>query len=305
MAFIGALAWGAGCIDLPGAKPAEDGDPIPVTPPAGDAGGGSHDAGPLADARSSVSDGANADDAEPVDAGGADVVTAPPWKLYSNAEGSANPNAWNVVALDVAWSGPNAPPPRGIMAAAQLDDFPRLLVWADDGKFYVRDEGGWRAPVATATAFPALAGRDFRGCYHHPTNPGTAPASRVETLTFVDNPTAILYRYTALDAVQFISTVTMIDEPAPYGAPKGSKKARWVISHWNPAKYMTAAYLAEYSGYDGDPYVYFFDATPATTNKWLFANAPLFAGKTNPPPQADIMAGFRDDALAINYLIVR
>lgn len=292
------LATDAGCIGEPEGSGAPNGAGATK-----DAGGRdvatSSDAGGSLDATTDTStlDASTRDANPPVDAGA-------PWKLYSNATGNS-PNVWNTVALDIAWSGPNAPPPRGIKAVTQLNDFPRLLVWADDGMFYVRDAAGWRTPQSTATTFPALAGRDFRGCYHQPPNPGTPPANRVEELIFVDNPTAILYNYTALDGIQFVSTVTLTDEGGAYGAPKASKKARWVLRSWDPSKFGTAAYLAEYSGYDNDPNVFFFDATPAPTNKWAFASAPLFQGKTNVPPQQDIMSGWRDDALWINYLVVR
>ncbi len=249
---------------------------------------------------------ANVEDAGPADSatGDANIDAGPPWKLYSNSTMTAS-TTWNAVALDVAWSGPNAPPPRGIKAVTQLNDFPRLLVWADNGMFYVRDTAGWRPPVATATLFPALAGRDFGACGHQPSTPGTAPADRVENLVFTDNPTAILYTYSALDAAQYALTVTMTDETGPYGAPKGTKKTRWVLRIWDPSKYGTAGYLADYSGFDNDPNVFFYDATPAPTNKWLFADAPLFVNKTNVPPQQNIRAAYRDDALGINYLVVR
>jgi hypothetical protein len=236
-----------------------------------------------------------------VDAG--PQVTAPSWMLYSNSDSA--PNQWNAVPLSSVWTGTNAPPATGIRAAAQLDDFNHLLVWADDGNFYVRISGAWQTPKLTASEFPALAGRDFRGCYHQPSQPSTPAANKTESLGFVDNPTAFLYDYHANGNVSHVQDVTMTDEGGQYGAPKATKKARWVMRTWAPGQFGTAAYLAEYSGYDNDAFVYFYDATPAPTNKWAFADAPIFKGKTNVPSQANIMVAWRDDALGTNYLIVR
>lgn len=290
----------AACLDLSTLD--ESDGPVDGSRPDAVADSGSNvEGGPILDGAIDL-DGAALDGAPdtPATVDGGDASTS--WKLYVNGDGAS---AWNVVPLDVAWTGANAPPSRGIMAVAQLTDFDRLLVWADDGKFYVRDATTWRTPQTTAVVFPQLAGRDFRGCYHQPSVPNTPPASRVESLILVDNPTAILYDYLPDDTVQYTSSVTMTDEPAPYGAMKASKKARWVMRSWRPAQYGSAGYLAEYSGYDNDGNVYFFDATPAPTNKWAFADAPIFAGKTNVPPRVDIMAAWRDDKIGAHYIITR
>ncbi|MBK6692136.1 MAG: hypothetical protein IPG50_08020 [Myxococcales bacterium] len=263
------------------------------------------DAGPTgSDASSDVSpappdatpESAPLDSASPVDAG-------PSWRLYSNIDTAAHRTAWTDVDLASVWTGANAPPPRGIVAATKLTNFDRLLVWADDGRFYVQEAGVWKAPQETATVFPTLLGRAFRGAYHQPNK----PTPGVEEIVLVDNPAAFLFSYSAADVVSYRSQVTLADEAGPFGAPKGTKKLRWVTRSWNPLNADASTYLAEYSMYEGDDNVYFFDATALPTNKWLFSAAPLFSGKTNVPPKDSIAVGWRDDSpfSPVNYFIVK
>ncbi len=234
----------------------------------------------------------------PADAAIDAAFAGPSWKLYANS--AVTPNAWTSIDLGVAWAGPNAPPPRGIMAVTQLTVSDRLLVWADDGYFYTRADGKWQPRQATDTAFPALKGRDFRGVYHQPNYPTTG----VEELTFVDNPTAIQFTYSLEGAINLEGPpLTMADEPPPFGAPKASKKCRWVTRQWKLGQ-VGPELLTEYSGYDGDPYVYYYDGTPMPAGKWLFADAPLFKDKTGVPLRERIMSGWRDDKLEITYLVV-
>lgn len=54
---------------------------------------------------------------------------------------------WTKEALSVAWSGANAPPPRGILAAEAGTTY-ELMVVVDDGMIYRRVGGAWLAPVS-------------------------------------------------------------------------------------------------------------------------------------------------------------
>jgi hypothetical protein len=277
------------CVDLDALQSS------PATPgnTSGDSGSGAAPQDPVA---TTVADSGAAAVDLPTDA--TPNGAGPSWLLYSLAE--SFPNQWSAAPLAQVWTGANAPPPRGIIAVTQLTLFDRLLVWTDEGKFYVREKGAWQAPQSTATAFPSLAGRDFRGVYHQP----RYPSAELEELTFVDNPTAILYSTNYFNVLTYETSVTMQNEPAPYGAPKASKKLRWVSRAWNPGAADAAASLIEFSGYENDDYVYLFDATAQTVNKWLFADAPLFKGKSNVPSQDKIRGAWRDDPQTTTYLIV-
>lgn len=291
MLALAASAWMGACVDF-GALGSSDAGPDD----AGSDDTGRADVG-LSDA--AITSEASVADAAAVDAAGPPADAGPAWQLYAKTD--SFPNQWNVTSLEVAWTGANAPPPRGILAVAQLNNVDRLLVWTDEGRFYVRAAGAWLAPRTTTAVFPALAGLDFRGCYHQPNEPSPG----VEEIVLVDNPKAVLYTYTQADVITFESTVTLSDEPAPYGAPKGSKKLRWVTRSWDPLKADASTYLAEYSAYENDPYVYFFDATARPTNKWLFADAPIFKATTSTPPETAIMSAWRDDAAKTFYMLVR
>ena len=290
----------AGCIDFGGLGASDE----PVAPGPGDA--SVSDAGALPDAARGGDAAGVTDSGAGLDSGGApdgatSVDAGLPWKVYTTLDSSSGP--FSVLGLDQVWSGPNAPPPRDIMVVTQLDEWDRLLVFSSDGKFYLRADGVWKPPQPIATVFPALAGRDLRGMSHQPAAPGS-PQPHLENLTFCDDPTAILYTYSGTDGVAFAGQVTMTDEPPPYGAPKGTGRMRWALQYWRPAQFGTAQYLADYYAFDNDPNVYLFDATPAPANKWLFANAPIFA-HANPPPQTSIMAAWRDDKVGANYFVVK
>ena len=264
------------------------------------------------DAGPDGADGADAREAAVIEAGTQDVTpradAGPPWTLYSRSR-NVDQNRWHSVPLDAAWIGPNAPPPNGIRAVTQLDAFDRLLVFADDGMFYLRDPSGWRTPRPIADVFGStLAGVDFRGPGHVRPAPDAGANEQYETLLFSANPTAIIYKYFPTDSVQFLETVALVDEPGPYGAPKGTGKLRWNVVYFDPARYQTAQaaqYLQLYYGFDADPYVYLYDATLAPANKWLYADSPLFAGTTDAPPPDRIMAGWNDDAPRVTYFVVR
>src|SRR2546423_1602847 len=88
-------------------------------------------------------------DAPPVES--APVDAGPSWKRYQY---SLLQQTWSdPVLLSDIWTGPNAPPPRGISAAVELADEVRLLVFADDGTFYLQADGDWRPPQRIADAF--------------------------------------------------------------------------------------------------------------------------------------------------------
>lgn len=250
----------------------------------------------------SADDGA-ALDADIVDAGGADTTTpvdaGPSWKLYTRSVFA--PTQWNNVPLDAVWTGANAPPPRNIRATVRLTNG-RLLAMTD-AMVYMRDGGTWVTPKTLASTMPLLVGRTFKGARH--LSAGADGGGPVDLITFSDYPTAIIYS-TDGDTFTFFDQRTVADSPGPISAPQGSKKSRWVICLIDPSKRGTSAdYLNEYESFVGDPNVYFYDATPAWTNKWLFANAPLFAGTTGTPPETQIESGWHDDSAGVTYLIVR
>jgi hypothetical protein len=215
---------------------------------------------------------------------------APTWNAYAY---NLNTGAWSTpVPLNVVWSGQNAPPTTGIWAAAQLEHFDRLLVFASDGKYYLRKSGVWQTPVAIATAFPALAGMTLRALYHVASPPGTTPLT--EDLTFVDNPKAVLYRYNSNDSTVWEDSVTMTDDPTP-AAPQGTGTALWSFEVRDTAKYGTADYYRFYWGYSNGNF-YQFDAA-FVWKSWTIGQSPFWSGKANAPPTSGLQAAWTDAAL--------
>jgi len=216
------------------------------------------------------------------------------WTLYAYNWGNGT---WSApTALDLTWSGANAPPSTGIAAATQLEHFDRLLVFTDAGKMHVRAAGTWLAPVSTASKFPALAAVSLKSVYHVASPPGQ-PLS--ESLTFVANPQAFIYAYAADDTVKLDSQVTMKDE-APPGPPQGSGTVLWDFEVRDPALWGTSAdYFRGYYGYANGT-LYQFDAAFAWKS-WPLSSAPIFAGKPNAPSPTKMRAAWFDAKLNRAY----
>jgi outer membrane protein assembly factor BamB len=180
----------------------------------------------------------------------------------------------------------------------QLEHFDRLLVFTDAGKLYVRKAGTWQAPVNTTSKFPALSGLAL-GSVYHLASPPSSPAL-VEGLTFVANPTAVLYDYNADDSVVYVTKVTMKDDPAP-AAPHGTGTILWDFEVRDAASHGTANYFLGYYGYSNGM-VYQLDAA-AVWKSWPAASAPFFAGKTNAPTSTKMRAAWFDAKLNRAYFI--
>jgi len=72
--------------------------------------------------------------------------------LWQHPIGSDS-SAWYRAPLSSAWSGPNAPPPRGITAVDLTLGDRLLIVFADTGLVYRRLDGNWLPPKTAAELF--------------------------------------------------------------------------------------------------------------------------------------------------------
>lgn len=209
----------------------------------------------------------------------------PSWTLwtYKMSDGT-----WSHIPISNVWSGPNAPPPAGIRAVTQLEHFDRLLVFGEDGNYYVRADGAWQPPVPIATKFPALAALTIETVFHVSSPPN---AALDEELTFAANPTAVVYAYHSNDAVVFVDQVTMNDDPPP-APPQASGKAIFDFEIRDPAKYGQAEYYIFYTYYD-DGNLYRFDAA-FNWVKWPVSTSPFWSGKPNAPDPASLRAAWFD-----------
>lgn len=201
--------------------------------------------------------------------------------------------SWSKIPLANVWTGANAPPPTGIVAAVQLELYDRLLVFTAAGKYYLRSDGIWQKPVATTQVFAALSGLSLGSVYELPSAPGDPPD---ETLTFVANPTAVLYQYHSNDAVVYGKTVTMKDDPPP-AAPQKSGTVLFDFEVRKPSAYGQADYVHLYSGY-ADGHLYRFDAAFNWVS-WPFAQSPFWNGKANAPDPTTLTAAWTEAKLGI------
>lgn len=216
--------------------------------------------------------------------------TGQSWMLYRYDLGAGS---WSKIALSKVWTGANAPPPYGVVAATQLEHYDRLLVFSSSGRFYLRSNGTWQPPVKTTQAFPALANLSVTGVDQLPSAPGATPD---EEITFVANPTAVLYAYHSNDAIVYEKTVTMTDDPAP-AAPQGSGHALYFFERRDANQYGTAGYYYLYSGYD-DGNLYRFDAS-FTWKSWPAKQSPMWSGKVGAPDPSTLTAAWTEAGLGI------
>jgi hypothetical protein len=221
--------------------------------------------------------------------GGSGGGSAPSWNLYTY---SMSTGAWSVpTPLSVAWGSANSPS-SGIAAAVMLEHFDRLLVFGENGDFYLRADGAWQPPVPIAEKFPALAGLTLRAVYHVASPPG---AELSETITFSANPIAVAYDYKSNDSVVFLDQVTMQDDPPP-AAPQASGTPLWDFEIRDPSLYGTAAeYFRAYYGYSNGN-LYQFDAA-FVWQSWPYAESPFFKDKVNAPDPLSMRAGYFDAKL--------
>lgn len=279
------------CLDLGGVDDGSEG-------PGGGSGGIPADSsfpntGGTSGAAPDASSGGSAGVASGGSAGSAGSA-GPSWTLstYNTTSG-----AWSAVPVSSAWSGPNAPPSAGIVAVTQLEHFDRLLVFGEDGNYYVRADGVWQPPMPIATRFPALGALNLNSVIHVSSPPGS-PVD--ETLTFVANPIAVHYEYHSNDATVFVDQVTMADDPAP-AAPQASGMSVFDFEIRDPAKYGQAGYYLFYAYYS-DGNLYRFDAA-FDWMAWPVLESPFWSGKPNAPDPASLRAAWFDAKYARAHFI--
>jgi hypothetical protein len=220
------------------------------------------------------------------------------WKLYS--QGSSSPQ-WNAVPLDAVWFGTNAPPSHSIEAAVQLARFDRLLVVDATQTLFTRAESGvFLTPKPVTQAFPAWTGPVLALSHQQSAPDATEPAETVVLIGPAGK--ACLYKLIPADtSFQYVNCVALKDSDGGVHPNRASIPIDWSLDVWDDGQYKTAAYLQDYMKY-GD-FVHLFDATPAFTAKWTLASCPLFKGTQNPPPLAELKAGFYDTKLRVAYLV--
>ena len=211
------------------------------------------------------------------------------WNLYSF---DMMMGTWSSVALSSVWTDPNAPPTTGILAATHLAHFDKLLVFADNGMFYLQDSGVWKPPVMTSNRFPEVVNpAALNTLYHVPSDWNQDPMMMplTEGLDFVENPLVYAYNYFSDDTVQYITTVMANDEPLP-GPKQATRKALWSFEVWNKSQIGMADGYVAWWGYD-DGFVYKFPAD-FMWEQYLPAGGPLWAGKPGAPPWGGLQAAY-------------
>jgi hypothetical protein len=284
------LATAPACLDLGGVDEETAG---PTTGGGGTGGNIGDSSFPDAPGNGGVagSDGASGGSAGIASGGTAGDATGggPSWTLWTY---KLTDGTWSNMPVSSVWSGPNAPPPAGIVAVTQLEHFDRLLVFGQDGNYYVRADGAWQTPVPISTKFPILAPLTIGSVFHVSSPPGFALD---EEVTFVANPTAVVYAYHSNDSVVFVDQVTMTDHPSP-APPQGSGTSVFDFELRDPTKHGQADYYLFYTYYS-DGNFYQFDAA-FDWAKWEVLKSPFWNGKPNAPVPGSIRAAWFDEKYA-------
>lgn len=217
---------------------------------------------------------------------------APPtsWHRYSF---SMTTGTWSSAPLSSVWTGPNAPPSSGIVAACHLDHFDKLLVFTDTGMVHIQEASVWLPPVSAQTLFPQITNPGkIADLYHVPSDWNVTPMAMplLEGLVIADNPTYWTYDFTANNIATF-GTQGVIPPPMQAAEPpQDSVKTQWYFTIWNKSKIGTADGYTGWSS-SGDGYVYELGAD-AVWSKWPIESGPLWAGKPGAPDWASLKAAY-------------
>jgi hypothetical protein len=217
---------------------------------------------------------------------------APPsWHRYSF---DMKTGTWSSALLSSVWTGPNAPPSSGIIAACHLDHFDKLLVFTDAGNLHIQDAGIWLPPVPTQTLFQEVTSpAGFADLYHVPSDWGTIPMMMplFEQLVIVDNPAYWTYQVHADNTATFVPPQGLFMAPTqPSEPPLDTVKVKWAFNIWNKSKGPAADGWTVWP-YNGDGNVYQADGG-YNWLKWPIESAPIWAGKPGAPDWATLTAAY-------------
>lgn len=136
---------------------------------------------------------------------------------------------WTRTALSLAWSGANAPPPRGIVAAEHSYAIERLYVVDEAGTGYLRADGTWTGSAPIESIFPGLPPTEVASLIAWLPQPG-AP----ETFVFYTRGTPRRAHYfDVMGASIAVGPVEdLVDDPGNPEVPlQASLDASWAFAH--------------------------------------------------------------------------
>lgn len=212
------------------------------------------------------------------------------WRRYSF---DMSTGTWSSAALNSVWTGLNAPPTTGIIAATHLDHFDKLLVIADNGKLYVQEGSVWQSPVNMSARFPELASPTTVAVLGHVPggwNEVPPPQPLIETLTFLDNPLVDYFNYYANNTASHAEHIVISEDGIPPAPPQMTGRAQWSFEIWNKSQIGYADGFSIWQSY-GDGYLYKFTASFEWT-RYPVEGGPIWAGKPNAPDWATLEAAY-------------
>jgi hypothetical protein len=203
--------------------------------------------------------------------------------------------AWSSEPLSLAWTGPNAPPPRGILAAehANATDA-RLLVWADDGNFYLQKNGSWELPVPIAAAFPGVGASTIKATEMFQSQPGGDHSILILT-TGTTPRRGFLYVFQSNDAIvaDAMNPYVIMPTSDPQGAPQDAVDCDWSFA-LQTAYVGTPDWVIFWRHFGTKVYEYNGGNDDWMAN-WDDAASPLWMGTTGGPAPGSVVAAYYDE----------
>jgi hypothetical protein len=157
--------------------------------------------------------------------------------------------------IPAVWTGPNAPPATGILAAELNATAVRLMVWRNNGLYYERYNGVWQPPVSISSHFNNLNGNII--------------ASATVTSAYVFDPNELLIITTnespprsitflippAGNPIPDAPLAEIPDEMKPYGPPQHTTPLQWgATEHRWPSPANGDDWIVVWKGLGGTTY---------------------------------------------------
>lgn len=176
--------------------------------------------------------------------------------LYTRTWPGSN-GAFTKTALSVAWTGANAPPPRGILAAEKTHGSGHTIVFSDlaGGTAHMRRNLGWTS-APTATLFAGLSPLAVNSITSYQSTSGASDTLVVSTSG--DGTTKLAYYYTlALDgsiSADPSNPFVITADSDPDAANQESVDADWELSV-QTAFVGTPSWVVFYRSYEASIYI--------------------------------------------------
>lgn len=228
---------------------------------------------------------------------------------------SSTTTAWTRIALSQLWTGANAPPPRGIVAATHTVDQNVTMVFTEDGMFYRQTGTTWATPVLASSLFgdsgaaPKFDSININSFVVWHSQVSTSTPHSIQILTKLPNTTtkaAFAYDMTFAGAITFQGSGYVGAESESDAPPQQNTDTAFGVVD-QPAYLGTAGWILFYSQY-GDAVYKWNGGCPSPQTecwtKWTPAStAPFYLPATGAPVPASVVTAYKNASTGTLYIL--